>query len=865
MPFLSEAKAFFKKMLKRTLYWQVAFTVFAFAAMVIVSYFIMNTTIRNHLSRNSEAVLDLAIAQIDATLREPEPTLRIFAESVRQRILEGADTDNIREYLLSFNRYLAYHTKNETAPITLFGIFYTIGPEPVFLHSGGWTPPAGYDHRIRPWYHTAVAGGGNLVRSELYKDYSLEQYVFAITQSLWDESGRPLGVVSLQVPIDLIGEIVVKTAEAQGGYGMVLSQDLTVHAHANRRFVGMELPDPTLPFSIFYDSFLKGEDVFERPITSFAGETSLAFFRKTQDGWYYGTVVPSAPYYKSITNIWYTLVALGITAVAFLIFILVSTDARKNRVAALNDAKSRFLAAMSHEIRTPMNAILGITEIQMQNDLPTETKSALNIIYNSGYTLLGIINELLDLSKIEAGKLELVNARYETASLINDTVNLNTARIGSKPIEFKLHVDADMPLELIGDELRVKQILNNLLSNAFKYTAKGEVSLSLTTQIIGDEDAPHVKLTVIVSDTGQGMTVEQVRGMFDAYSRYNIKTNHFVEGTGLGMNIVQQLVNKTGGDISVNSVPEKGTEVTVHLMQGYVGPEKLGKELAENLKGFRTAGMSKMKKVQIVREYMPYGKVLVVDDMETNLYVARGFLLPYGLTVDTSLSGAEAVGRIERGDMYDIVFMDHMMPVMDGIETVKVIREKGYTRPIVALTANALSGQADPELAKVFTHDAEKALAVLQGYGTGPYEKDNLQPYIINAHALKSALANIRETNLSNLAKELEQAGRDKNIAFISKETPAFLSGMRTLVEKLKFGKAEDSGEVTGEDKAYLRKTLLAIKDACAGYDIDAAMATLNELKQKPWPGEYGELIDTISGHLLHSDFDEACAAYLSN
>jgi CheY-like chemotaxis protein/HPt (histidine-containing phosphotransfer) domain-containing protein len=389
---------------------------------------------------------------------------------------------------------------------------------------------------------------------------------------------------------------------------------------------------------------------------------------------------------------------------------------------------------------------------------------------------------------------------------------------------------------------------------------------------------------------------------------------------------VQHLVEKMDGFICVASEPGKGTEITMRLKQGYAGPAKLGKELAENLKGFRMAGISKMKKAQIVREYMPYGKALVVDDMETNLYVAKGFLLPYGLTVDTALSGMEAVKKIERGEVYDIVFMDHMMPGMDGIETVQAIRAKGYMRPIVALTANAVAGQADkfmangfdgfiskpidirelnaalnkfvrdrqppevveaaraasaggvvsgggppqadPEVAKVFTHDAEKAIAVLQGYeARGSYGSDNLQAYILNVHALKSALANIGETELSGIAKELEQAGRDGNTAFISKETPAFLGGMVALVEKLKSGKAEDSGEITGEDRAYLGKTLLAIREACAGYDIDAAAAVLAEIKQKPWPGEYGGLIDTISGHLLHSDFDEAgavCAAYLS-
>jgi HPt (histidine-containing phosphotransfer) domain-containing protein len=178
--------------------------------------------------------------------------------------------------------------------------------------------------------------------------------------------------------------------------------------------------------------------------------------------------------------------------------------------------------------------------------------------------------------------------------------------------------------------------------------------------------------------------------------------------------------------------------------------------------------------------------------------------------------------------------------------------------------------QLDPELAKIFTNDAEKAMGILQGYeARGTYEGADLQMYIINVHALKSALANIGETKLSGLAKELEEAGREKNTAYITDETPAFLKGLRVLVEKLKAGRDEDGGvEATEEELAYMRKMLTTIKEACAEYDVDAAMAALGELKQRPWPSEYGELLDTISEHLLHSDFDETeavCVARLIN
>jgi signal transduction histidine kinase/CheY-like chemotaxis protein/HPt (histidine-containing phosphotransfer) domain-containing protein len=595
-------------------------------------------------------------------------------------------------------------------------------------------------------------------------------------------------------------------------------------------------------------------------------------------------------------------------------------------VEAANRAKSSFLAAMSHEMRTPMNAILGLTEIQLQDEgLPLNTKNALHIVYNSGYSLLGVLNNLLDLSKIESGKLELINDRYETAGLINDAVNLNMARIGTKPIEFRLDVDEDMPLELIGDELRLKQILNNLLSNAIKYTDSGEVRLSFAAEIINDES---VTLTISVRDTGQGMTEEQVRNLFDAYSRFNTKVNRMVEGTGLGMNIVRQLMEKMNGNITVNSVSGKGTEIIVCLTQGYAGSARLGGELAADLMNFRLTNMSKMKKAQIVREYMPYGKVLVVDDMETNLYVARGFLQPYGLTIDIAFSGIEAIEKIEQDNEYDLIFMDHMMPEMDGIEAVKIIREKGYRCPIVALTANAISGQADIfmkngfdgfiskpidirelnaalnkfvrdrqspevieearaaydggaavvsaaprvdiELVKIFTRDAEKAIAVLQGYEErNAYGNDDLRMYIINVHALRSALANVGELNLSGFAQELEQAGREKRIAFIAERTVVFLNELRAVIDKLKpYSTESGTNDISDEDRAYVHTMLLNIKEACMVYDKKAAKAALKKAKQRPLPPLYGKSLDTIADHLLHSDFDHAvavCTACLSD
>jgi PAS domain S-box-containing protein len=585
---------------------------------------------------------------------------------------------------------------------------------------------------------------------------------------------------------------------------------------------------------------------------------------------------------------------------------------------AANFAKSAFLAKVSHEIRTPMNAILGITEIQLQNEaLSGEIQEALDKIYNSGYLLLGIINDILDLSRIEAGKLELTPVKYDVPSLINDTVNLNVVRYESKPITFELHIDENIPAVLSGDELRIKQILNNLLSNAFKYTASGKVSMSAVLESRQEES---VTIVFRVSDTGQGMTAGQLEKLFDEYMRFNMEVNRAVEGAGLGMSITKQLVRLMNGEIHVESEPGKGSVFTVRLPQKIVpGSGILGRELAEKIARMRPAGIAHKKKAPVVHEYMPYGRILVVDDVETNLYVTRGLITPYGLSFETAPSGYEAIEKIKSGSEWDIIFMDHFMPGMDGIEAAKIIRGLGYTKPIVALTANVITGQAelfyengfddfiskpidirqlnavlnklirdrypaetveaarqfknnmekssrskpssDPQIAKIFTRDAEKVLAVLETISANNYSgSDDMRKYIINIHSMKSALANIGEAELSAVARKLEEAGHERDTSVMSEKTPAFMTALRDVMEKLKpkeSGK-EASYDISDDDRAYLQEKLAAIQEACAEYNKKTAKDALAQLRQKTWPRPVRELLEKISEHLLHSEFAEA-------
>ena len=362
---------------------------------------------------------------------------------------------------------------------------------------------------------------------------------------------------------------------------------------------------------------------------------------------------------------------------------------------AANSVKTAFLANTSHEMRTPLNVVVGLTDLMLE-DLgpPDEIRGNLWKINNAGVTLLGIVNDILDISKIEAGKLELTPVEYETASLINDTVTLNILRIAEKPITFLLDIDENLPRRLFGDDLRVKQMLNNLLGNAFKYTEEGVVSLGVRCER-GDGD--DVWMDVSVSDTGPGIKPEDLKKLFSDYNQVDIRANRKIEGTGLGLSISRKLAELMGGTIAVESEYGKGSVFRVRIKQGFAGDQTIGADLAEKLRCFRYTEEKSLTSKKLTPIDLSYATVLVVDDVQTNLDVAMGLMRKYKLNVDTAISGREAINKVAHGTpVYSAIFMDHMMPGMDGVETTEKIRglgtEYARTAPIIALTANAIAG-----------------------------------------------------------------------------------------------------------------------------------------------------------------------------
>ncbi|MCL1902811.1 MAG: transporter substrate-binding domain-containing protein [Oscillospiraceae bacterium] len=371
---------------------------------------------------------------------------------------------------------------------------------------------------------------------------------------------------------------------------------------------------------------------------------------------------------------------------------------RKNmeeEIKAASRYKSAFLANMSHELRTPLNAIIGLTALMLEEEnLPDEIRHNCESVCRSGNTLLSIVNDILDMSKIESGKLNLVPVEYHVPSIINDTSILINTYIGEKPIVFKLNINASLPGVLYGDEIRIKQIMNNLLSNAVKYTDEGVVELSISCERVVKDKA---LLTISVKDTGMGIKPDDVARLFEVYSRVDMESNRKKEGTGLGLSITRQLAEMMGGGISVESEYGSGSVFTVKFYQGLVNDTVIGETVSENLKSFKFND-DKQVAHKIVRTDLSHARVLIVDDVQSNLDVATGLMKKYNLKIDCVLSGRAAIDKIKNKNapVYNAIFMDHMMPEMDGIETANVIRAIGteYAKnvPIIALTANAISG-----------------------------------------------------------------------------------------------------------------------------------------------------------------------------
>ena len=362
-----------------------------------------------------------------------------------------------------------------------------------------------------------------------------------------------------------------------------------------------------------------------------------------------------------------------------------------------NEAKSQFLANMSHEIRTPINGILGMDSILLKECKDENLKEYAKNIQSAGQSLLSIINDILDISKIESGKLQILPIKYELFSILNDCYHLTRVKLEEKPITFEMKINENLPSWIYGDEVRIRQIINNLLSNAVKYTKKGNVTFCLDYE---EKAKGQILLVISVTDTGIGIKEEDLGKLFTSFTRIEEKRNRNIEGTGLGLNLTKNLVDLMKGEVTVESTYGEGSCFMVKVPQTIIDATPMGdfgKRYQEYLNQSDESTMS---------FWAPDAKVLVVDDVDMNLKVMEGLLRETRIQMDKAVCGKECLELVQR-KQYDIIFLDHMMPEMDGIETLQNMKlladNRNSSTPVIMLTANAIVGAKEEYLSIGFT------------------------------------------------------------------------------------------------------------------------------------------------------------------
>ena len=675
--------------------------------------------------------------------------------------------------------------------------------------------------------------------------------------------------MGLDLTLSGVQETVEGINISGNGYGCILNYDGTVIAHKDTNEKGKNYSEEPDKKEFFEKVMSTDKSDFEMVID---GKKCTVFVNEVLHQWHLVIVVEKSALLK---NTWRVLAVSAFTGL--LVFALISVfyimgyrheskvtkrmeemkaneqkreyEAKllmleKKAADSANKAKSDFLADMSHEIRTPINAVLGMNEMILRESKDDQILEYSSNIKSAGNTLLSIINNILDFSKIEDGKMTLVPVEFDVAELINNLANTISERARLKGLEFNVEVDESVPSRLYGDDVRISQIVMNLLTNAVKYTESGSVTLRVKNNGMTGDDA---KIRFDVIDTGIGIKDEDLNKLFESFKRIEEKRNRHIEGTGLGISIVCKLLAMMNSKLDVESQYAIGSTFGFDLKLRVVDAEPVGK-----FDGKRKSASSHGEEVHL---YAPEAKILVTDDNNMNLKVAENFLKIFGIVPVTCSSGAETIELMKK-NRFDIVFLDHMMPQMDGIETLKVLKDDGLINGavVIALTANAvvgaekqyLSAGFDGYLSKPITlQELEKALKkylpsetvgdkapeeeekkstvsldkvrelglnvdaglmytcndedfyleLLSDYAKSAPDKcselssflenNDLKNYEILAHSLKSSSKTIGADDLSAQAKALEEASRDQNTDFVMANHDAFVESFRELSAKI--------------------------------------------------------------------------------
>ena len=909
----------------------------SFTLMVLTSYFFVSGIVEKQIANRARDILLTAETTIRSDFREAEVELINMSLFAENGFKSGWTTADLQAYLTWQNSALL---PAETGVPGFFNAFCYI--DNVFVSGQGvWVPPRDYSPEARSWFVEAQKAAGSIGYSAPYIDKITGEKVLSLTRMMGGPDNR--WYIGMDLRIDGFFDFVKSLESDEDGYGFLCDSYFTVLIHPDDGALARPLEALSSAHSQLKAELVKNpSEIIVQRITDLPIGKKVLVSKQLYNGWHLSIAIPSSHFYGDMYSMAIVLSILGFGFMNVLGILLIRLNALKARSDEENKDKTSFLARMSHEIRTPMNSILGTAELVYRKPISGEIKEYIDIIQQSGNTLLAIINDILDYSKIESNRLNIEPRSYHAASVINDIVNLIRPRAAEKSLDFFVRVDAQLPAEMRGDDMRLRQILTNLLSNAVKYTQKGFISLTVDMELL---DEKRLRLLCEIKDSGIGIKKSDTKQLFAEFSRVDARHNQGIEGTGLGLVITRALCRAMGGDVTMESEYGLGSVFRASVVQEYDAQknialvaeserkkvifyddrrqyiqslagafDSLGVE-AENAGSFveflvqlevghyeyafvssryamecisivgkRNAPlqliiMVELGEASVYREVSsimmpvysvtlanalngindttlknsrlrvhftaPAARILIVDDISTNLRVAKELMNPYNMNVHTCMSGEKAVEMV-KNDHYDLVFMDHMMPGMDGIEATAKIRalsEDKRDLPIIALTANAVSGQRemflengiDDFLAKPI--DVQKLNDMLEKWLPAEKCVESVRPHQQeDRHEARDAIfipgvdveAGIRNSGgsetayldiLADFCRDAENRADKILAAFNSGDTKLFI----THVHALK-GAARSIGAMEAGDAAA------ALEESAAGADTETVKYKTNEL-----------------------------------
>lgn len=659
--------------------------------------------------------------QVQNFLMRGYETLEVTVDSVEYMVDEGMDSEAIESFLIRESDKCADRISEDFT-----GIYGWV--DGAYVDGLGWVPDADYVPQKRIWYTMAMDNKENGVTLiPPYVDAQTGNIIISISKVLNDGES----VLALDITPYSIQTATEELNLNGNGYAFIVDNNGLIVAHADSSLRGASYLEKTYLLAdqqeLIQKAMTAEDGYFSMTID---GEECQVFRSEVRGGWNVVLVVKSQEMFQRVRQNLFRNIALSMGIFVIVTYFCTSSFFNRRKAARYaeevqkakeeaekaNAAKSDFLANMSHEIRTPINAVMGMNAMILRESDDANVREYAGKAHNASKTLLALINDILDLSKIEAGKMEIVEDVYFLSSVLNNVVNMMRVKAEEKKLEFIVEIDESIPDELMGDETRISQVIINILNNAVKYTREGSVRLKIE-QVPGivqsdaavlagvpeekilaaSEDGVLLKIAVI--DTGIGIREEDIGKLFGNFERLDQKANKNVEGTGLGLSITGKMIEMMHGRVEVESVYGEGSTFTIYLPQKVEGDVTIG--------NFEAKFAEYVKSLNSYKETFraPDAHILVVDDNEMNLFVVEKLLKTTEIVVSCCGSGERCLELI-RQRHYDVILLDHMMPGMDGIETLKRMKEMKHhlckDTPVIALTANAIVGVREMYLADGF-------------------------------------------------------------------------------------------------------------------------------------------------------------------